>query len=77
MNVTIPNAPTPYLSPRGIGIRPPLKNSLKWGLASLLASSVIFVAAGNPNDAKGQKEGADDGDESVYSLEEGITPCLG
>jgi protein TonB len=47
---------------------------LKWGLASLLVSSVIFVAAGNPNDAKRQKEGADDGDEPVYSLEEGITP---
>jgi TonB family protein len=60
--------------PRGIAITPLLKNSLKWGLASLLVSSIIFVAAGNPNDATSQEEETDDGDEPVYSLAEGITP---
>lgn len=73
VQVTISVTPTPYPYSRGIGIRARYKGRLKWWTASLVAA-VVLVAAGRPDDSKGEKEGEKAGEERVYALSDGVTP---
>ena len=45
-----------------------------WGLAYLMACSILFAAPPGPRDASGKKDGTSEADEPVYALNDDIVP---